>query len=171
MRVVREHENGMVVRRVVPPPAPPVFVCPLPANRAEHVAAHDRRAESFIPTLGELIVEPRLAALLSGHSAPHFCCEHPVVDILAAPAERLFAGLVRAGAVAIQGDGEVMDSELRHTDSSVGGSLHLCTMNEQEARHMAGLLRIALAPVFYSGLASAPGATFAAVAPRARWPV
>src|SRR5688572_5561527 len=171
MRVVREHENWMVVRRVVPPPAPPVFVCPLPANRAEHVAAHDRRAESFIPTLGELIVEPRLAALLSGHLVPHLCCKHPVMDVLAAPAERLFAGLVRAGAVAIQRDREVMDSELRHTDSSVRGSLHLCTTDEQEARRIAGLLRFGMSSVGYAGLAKAPGATFAAVAPRARWPV
>ena len=42
VRVMGEHEDGVVVRRIRPPPAAPVAI-PLAADRAEHVAAHDGR--------------------------------------------------------------------------------------------------------------------------------
>src|ERR1700687_6241312 len=42
VRVVGQDKDRATVRRDVTPPPPPIRVTPLAANRAEHVAAHDR---------------------------------------------------------------------------------------------------------------------------------
>src|ERR1700688_4106819 len=40
-RVVGEHEDRHMIRRVTSPPPFPAFIRPLSADRSEHVSAHD----------------------------------------------------------------------------------------------------------------------------------
>src|SRR4051794_20420037 len=101
---VSEHEGRRVERRVRAPPASPVRVV-LPARRAELVGTHDLGADADTVALGEGVVD-------SGGSAcgPEPGSEHPLVQTLARMAERCLRGLRLAGAEAVEGDGQVVDS-------------------------------------------------------------
>ncbi len=61
--VVGEDEHRCVERRVLAPPAPPLLVLPRAADRPEHVAPHDRRADVLARPRGMPVVEGRLSAL------------------------------------------------------------------------------------------------------------
>src|ERR1700716_3188071 len=45
-RVMRQHENGRVIRRLLAPPALPAVVRPRASDRTEHVAPKDPRTNS-----------------------------------------------------------------------------------------------------------------------------
>src|SRR5205814_9041757 len=92
-RVVREHENRRVIRRLVAPPALPALVGPRPAHRPEHVAPEDPRADAAEALRGHLMVDARLAARLSLHLAPEPRVEEPFHQLGAIHAERLLQAL------------------------------------------------------------------------------
>src|SRR4030095_15970585 len=46
-RVMGEHEHGLMVWRIVAPPTVPSWLAPCAASSAEHVSAHDRRANDL----------------------------------------------------------------------------------------------------------------------------
>src|SRR6188472_2816070 len=68
--MVREHEHGYVVRRIVAPPAFPVFIWPLAANRSEHVAAHDPCAHVDETAFPECIIRIDTPAGLAKYHLP-----------------------------------------------------------------------------------------------------
>jgi hypothetical protein len=100
-RVVGEHEDGRVVRRILTPPALPVLVSPRPADRPEHVAAHDGGADVDVPRTGALVIEARLAALAAVIVAEAAGRKRPLMQRHAALAERVVEILVGAGHVAV----------------------------------------------------------------------
>src|SRR5262245_61687540 len=120
--MVREHEHGMVVRRVVAPPTPPVGVAPVAADGTEHVAAQDPGADSGEPGNEEVLVDAVLAAALADHLAPELGLEDPLVETLTTGAERILEPLVGAGAVAVERDREVVDAQSGHRCSSGSGA-------------------------------------------------
>ena len=106
-RVVREDEDGAVVRRLGSPPAPPV-AAPLAADRAEHVATHDVGASR------EDRVE--FGAMVVG------VLEHPLVDHLGGEvAEGRLLALVRPGREAVGGDGQICIDAGHVTTVCAGG--------------------------------------------------
>src|SRR5437763_1363851 len=120
-RVMGENEHGVVVGRVVAPPARPLLVAPgTTADRPEHVSAHHAGPD----VLGRLLEYPcalvHLAALLVVGLAPGGQRNHPVVKPLAALAERVLLALVRARDETVHGDRD-MTPKLAHRGSSVGG--------------------------------------------------
>src|SRR5207249_4270440 len=93
-----EHEDRSMVWRVLAPPALPALVPPAVAA-AEHVAAHDVGADVWV---GRYLVHdrgvrrlgpPRRQAL---HPGPGGGLEHPLVQALAALAERVLEALIRS---------------------------------------------------------------------------
>src|SRR2546426_562645 len=101
-RVMGENEHGVVVGRVVAPPARPLLVAPgTTMDRAEHVSAHHASPD----VLARFLEYPRalvhLAALLAVGLAPGCQRNHPIVEPLAALAERVLHALVRAGDEAV----------------------------------------------------------------------
>src|SRR3954454_20746719 len=103
-----EDEHVVVVRRVVSPPTLPLLIAPVPAARGpEHVAAHDAGAD----VLERLLHDPRarvhLAALLVMRLTPSPQRDVPVVQSLAAFAERVLLTLVRAGDESVCRDRDV----------------------------------------------------------------
>ena len=64
-RVVRQHENLAMIRRVVAPPSSPTLVGPFAAHGAEHVAPENPCADVRETTLRELVVDARRAALVA----------------------------------------------------------------------------------------------------------
>src|SRR5205807_6325589 len=95
-RVMGDDEHGVVVGRVVAPPARPLLVAPgTTAGRAEHVPAHHRSADVLARFLDYPSALVDFAALLAVGLAPGGQRNHPVVEPLAALAERVLPALVR----------------------------------------------------------------------------
>jgi hypothetical protein len=116
-----EDEHGVVVGRVVAPPARPLLVAPgTTADRAEHVPAHQPGPDVLARFLDYPCALVPLAALLVVGLAPGGQRNHPVVKPLAALAERVLLALVRAGDETVQRDRD-MTPKLAHRASSVGG--------------------------------------------------
>ncbi len=90
--VVREHEHGrMVGRLVTPPPAP--FLVPLAADRTEHVPAHHIRTTR----LGQVLAG-------AGISLVQRLSQVPLVQPEAADTDRVLAILSWPRDVAVEGD-------------------------------------------------------------------
>src|SRR5688572_640835 len=116
-----EDEHGVVVGRLVAPPARPLLVAPgAAADRAEHVPAHHPSADVLARFLDYPCALVDFAALVAVGLAPGGQRNHPIVEPLAALAERVLLALVRAGDVPVQRDRD-MTPKLAHRASSVGG--------------------------------------------------
>ena len=61
----------MVVRRIV---TPPPLIGQIPADRAKHVAAHDRGTQTILTRSGEMIINTLVAALLTEDPAEGAGC-------------------------------------------------------------------------------------------------
>src|SRR5690242_14400373 len=100
--MVGEDEHGMVVGRVLAPPAAPRLIWPRSSDRAEHVAAHDRGA-NVCPALR---YNGRARVVLASISAVHLSefleRKEPLVQFHPAHAERVLLALVGATCVAVQ---------------------------------------------------------------------
>src|SRR6185436_8365682 len=116
-RMMGEDEHGVVVGRVVAPPARPLLVAPgAAADRAEHVPAHHPSADVLPRFLDYPCALVDLAALVAVGFAPGGQRNHPVVEPLAAFAERVLLALVRASDEPVERDRDVT-SELAHLPS------------------------------------------------------
>ena len=114
-RMMREHEHVGVIRRRVAPPALPVVIGPVAANRAEHVAAEDPGADVLETTGHEIIVHAGGALTLSNHAPEGARVRHPFVEREAAAAKRVVEVLVRTRSIAVERDREGMDAKPGHT--------------------------------------------------------
>src|ERR1700694_3325580 len=115
--MARQHEHRVVVRRVVAPPTLPFLVGPRPADRAEHVAPHDRGADAGVARDHEPLVDALVAALLADHATAVTGREDPLVQPRPADAERVVKALRRPSAVPVDRDREVMDAQFGHGNS------------------------------------------------------
>src|SRR5215208_6666959 len=112
--------TGLVVGRVVAPPARPLLVPPGPtADRADHVSTHHGGPDVLERFLEYRCALVELAALLPVGLAPGCQRNHPVVEPVAAFAERVLLALVRAGDETVQRDRDVTP-KLAHRASSIG---------------------------------------------------
>src|SRR5690606_33869213 len=106
-RVMRQHEDRMVKRRIAaPPPIPRLLPVPRARLAAEHVAAHDGGANvrrELLQHGGALV---HFAALEAMRDPPGGKGYDPVVQPLPSHAERLLHALVRTGRKAIERDGD-----------------------------------------------------------------
>jgi hypothetical protein len=55
--VMGKHEYGSVIRRVVTPPALPIFIRPWPTDGAEHVPADDPSSDTFETPSREVVID------------------------------------------------------------------------------------------------------------------
>src|ERR1700687_5448030 len=69
-RVMRQHEDGRVIRRLVAPPALPAVVRPWASDRAEHVAPKNPGADSGKALLRNTVIDSRLSVVMAMHPAP-----------------------------------------------------------------------------------------------------
>src|SRR5690348_3517168 len=112
--MMREDEGGDVVGRLVAPPTFPLVIGPWPADRPEHVAPEDPRADVLESRFCDLVVHARVAAGLPVHFTPDARVEEPLHQLRAADAKRMVEALVRAGAVPVDRHPEASDDESRH---------------------------------------------------------
>src|SRR5258706_16173999 len=69
-RMMRQHEDGRVIRRLVAPPALPAFVQPRPSEGAEHVAPENPGTDPGKALLRNFVVDSLLSILLALHPPP-----------------------------------------------------------------------------------------------------
>src|SRR5947207_15182916 len=100
-RVMRQHEDGRVIRRLVAPPALPAVVRPRASDRTEHVAPKNPGADSGKTLLGNSVIDSRLAIVVTVHPPPHACLEEPLHQVRAPDAERIVEILVWPGTVTV----------------------------------------------------------------------
>src|SRR2546421_12428997 len=102
-RVMRQHEDGRVIRRLVAPPALPAGVRPRAPDRAEHVAPQNPGTDSGKALLRNSVIDSRLSIVITVHSSPYACLEEPLNQFRAPYAERMLEILVRPGTAAVDG--------------------------------------------------------------------
>jgi hypothetical protein len=125
--VVGEDEDGHVERRLVAPPALERLVAPRALLAAEHLAAHDHRALAAEMLLEDLVVDGALlAAFAPVLLAPGPDADRPLVQLVAAGAERLLGGWIGARAEPVEGHGDVEGDVLHAVETAGGGGTHRC---------------------------------------------
>ena len=112
--VVRQDEDLSVVWRIFAPPSFPVFIRPRSADGPKHVAAQNRRADILETARGEIVVNAGGAAVFPDHALKSLSREEPFVQSHAADAERILKALRGAGAEAVNGNTEGVNSDLGH---------------------------------------------------------
>src|SRR5882672_3457612 len=123
-RMMREHEYRNMIGRLLAPPALPALVGPGTADRAEHVAPQDPGTDPAQALLRDLVVDSGFAVGHAVHLPPGAGLEEPLHQLRAACAERIVDVLVRAGAEAVDGDGEGGDAKLGAHDLDRGSRHH-----------------------------------------------
>src|SRR5712691_504375 len=113
-RMMRQHEDGRVIRRPVAPPALPTVVRPRTSDRTEHVAPENPGTDSRKALLRNSVIDPRLSIVMAVHPAPYACVEEPLHQLRAPEAERILEILVRPSPVAVDGNREALDAKFRH---------------------------------------------------------
>jgi hypothetical protein len=105
--VMRQHKNWTMVWGLVAPPTVPAIILPLPADRTEHVAAHNPSANILKAPRGYIVVGANCTFRISENNlldGPR--SERPLVQPNSANAEWVLTVLLRASTIAIDGDGE-----------------------------------------------------------------
>src|SRR5438105_6200964 len=76
--VMRQHEDGRVIRRLVAPPALPAVVRPRASDRTEHVAPKNPGADSGKTLLRDPVIHSRFAVVMAVHRPPYAQGEEPL---------------------------------------------------------------------------------------------
>src|ERR1700687_6168952 len=77
-RVVCQHKDGRVIRRLVAPPALPTVVRPRAPYRTEHVAPKNPGTDSRKALLRNSVVYSRLSIIIAVHPSPYAGVEEPL---------------------------------------------------------------------------------------------
>src|SRR5258707_8114173 len=93
-RVVRQHEDGRVIRRLVAPPALPAVVRPRAPDRTEHVAPENPGTDSGKALLSDSVVDAPLSIVMALHPPPQAGGEEPLHQLGAPYAQRILQILV-----------------------------------------------------------------------------
>src|SRR5580658_10115193 len=78
-RVMREHKNRSVKRRIIAPPPLPRIVFPRASNWPKHIPAHNPGANIFETFRGHIVVNSRAPAALTVHLPEYLGGEKPCV--------------------------------------------------------------------------------------------
>src|SRR6266446_10749684 len=108
--VMRQHEDGRVIRRLVAPPALPAVVRPRASDRTEHVAPKNPGTDSGKALLRNPVIDSRFAVVIAVHRPPYARVEEPLHQLGTPDAERMLETLVRPSAVAVDGNRETLDA-------------------------------------------------------------
>jgi hypothetical protein len=101
--VIGKDEDWSVVRRIVTPPAFPAVVGPGSPDRSEHIPPHNPSPDILEAPRRKLVVNSGGAAIGAKHVLKSPCGEGPLMQLVAADAERMIKILVRSGTVAVKG--------------------------------------------------------------------
>ncbi len=100
-RMMGQHEDRRVIRRLLAPPAFPAVIRPRASDGAEHVAAENPRADSRETLRRNIVICACLAIITPVHSLPGTRVEEPVKQCRAAHSKRVLEILPRSSAVTV----------------------------------------------------------------------
>src|SRR5689334_2514794 len=103
-----------MIRRFVTPPSLPAIIRPGPADRTEHIATQDKRANSSKAFVCHRVVDSGLTVFVAVHFAPDPGVEQPVHQFGAANSKRILEILIWPGTKAVDGDCEALNFQSRH---------------------------------------------------------
>jgi hypothetical protein len=112
-----QHEDRVVEGRIIAPPALPRRGLLVTPGRSEHVPAHDGGPDATLAREEKIVVGPGCTAGFADHLFAGLGLEDPLMQLFAAHSQRVFHGLVGAGGITVQGDGEIVDAQLGHRSS------------------------------------------------------
>src|SRR5258708_19511987 len=107
-RVMRQHEDGRVIRRLVAPPALPSVVRPRASNRTEHVAPKNPSTDSGKALLRNSVIDSRFAVVIAVHPPPYARVEEPLHQLGTPDAERILEILVRPRPAPVHGNRQTL---------------------------------------------------------------
>jgi hypothetical protein len=100
--MVRENKYRFVIRRIVTPPALPLVIGPWAADRPEHIASQDPRADPVRRARRKIIVNARRAVLTALHPLKRARGDEPLMQVFATNAQRIIEALIGACAKPIE---------------------------------------------------------------------
>ena len=121
-RMVRQHEDRSVVRRLVAPPAFPAVIRPRPADGTEHVPPENPGTDAARTCAGEIIVDARLTAFQTVHVSPGSRLEKPLHEGETANTDRVLLILVRTRTEPVDGNSNAADAQFGHDGQTARAS-------------------------------------------------
>ena len=100
--MMREHENGRMVRRIVAPPPFPRIVLPRTPNRPKHIAAQNPCAYIFERLNGKIVIDAFGPAALTEYLLEYLRSSKPRVELGSANPEGIVQILPGASAIPIK---------------------------------------------------------------------
>src|SRR6267378_2204242 len=100
-RVMRQHEDGSVIRGLVTPPALPTLIRPRASDGAEHVAPENPGADSGEALRRNIVVYARFASVIAVHPLPGARVEEPVKQRRTTNAEGILKILALSGTITV----------------------------------------------------------------------
>src|SRR5258705_8857287 len=90
-RVMREHKNRRVIRRLISPPPFPLIrpFRPIPAHRPKHIPPENMSANPFESPRRHLVIDAGLALFITVHPLPGARGKEPVKHLEPADSERV----------------------------------------------------------------------------------
>src|SRR5580698_5020472 len=106
-RMMSEHENRLMIHRVITPPTFPTLIKPGTADWSEHIPAHNPSTYIVETPRGEVVIDPGLSALGAEQvGLKRASGERPSMKGSSADAKRVLQALIRACPEAINRNGE-----------------------------------------------------------------
>ena len=100
-RMMSQHEDRRVIRRLVTPPAFPAVIRPRASDGAEHVPAENPGADPGEALRRDIVIDAGFSIWMTVHSLPRTRVEEPAKQFRPADAERIVKVLARSGAVPV----------------------------------------------------------------------
>src|ERR1022692_3601170 len=122
-----EHKDRGVERRIVAPPPLPDVIGPRSTNWSKHVSSQDPCADIGKTSCREVVIDARCATLAAVHPLERTGRENPIVQGDAADSNWISEVLVRACAVAIDGNGETMHAHPAHEGLLITKYSYVCS--------------------------------------------
>jgi hypothetical protein len=113
--MMSEHENRLMIHRVITPPTSPTLIKPGTADWSEHIPAHNPSTYIVEAPRRKVVIDPGLSVFASEQvRLKRASSERPSMKGSSADPKRILQALIRACAEAINRNGEAFYTEFSH---------------------------------------------------------
>ena len=113
--MISEHENRLMIHRIITPPTPPTLIKPGTADWSEHIPTHNPGTYIVETPRGKVVIDSGLSALGAEQlRLKRASSDRPAMKGGSAEAQRVLQVLIRTCAEAINRYGEAFYTEFSH---------------------------------------------------------